>query len=88
MAYTYKPNKYVKYDDTLTFEENYKNGAVITKEKLDKLEQQVKESSAEIAVRFSGTAFPPHSLAYMDVAPGHSRLLGTTGFAADGGRGC
>ena len=27
-----------------------KNGAVITKEKLDKLEQQVKESSAEIAV--------------------------------------
>ena len=50
MAYTYKPNKYVKYDDTLTFEENYKNGAVITKEKLDKLEQQVKENSAEIAV--------------------------------------
>lgn len=50
MAYTYRPNKYVKYDDTLTFEENYKNGAVITKEKLDKLEQQVKESSAEIAV--------------------------------------
>lgn len=50
MAYVYRPNKYVKYDDSLTFEENYKNGAVITKEKLDKLEQQIKENSAEIAI--------------------------------------
>lgn len=50
MAYQYKPNKYVKYDDTITFEENYKNGAVITKEKLDRLEQQVKENSADIGI--------------------------------------
>ena len=50
MAYTYKPNKYVKYDDSLTFEENYKNGAVITKAVLDRLEQQVKENSAEFAI--------------------------------------
>lgn len=48
MAYTYKPNKYVIYDDSLTFEENYNNDAVITKKKLDNLEQQVKENSAEL----------------------------------------
>lgn len=50
MAYSYKPNKYVKYDENLTFEANYKNDAVITKEKLDRLEQQVKENSAEIGI--------------------------------------
>ena len=50
MAYNYKPNKYTKYDDSLTFEENYQNDAVITKEKLDKLEQQVKYNSADIGI--------------------------------------
>ena len=50
MAYSYKPNKYTKYNEELSFEENYENDAVITKEKLDKLEQQVKENSAEIGI--------------------------------------
>lgn len=50
MAYSYRPNKYVKYDDALTFEENYQNDAVITKKKLDRLEEAVKLSSAEWAI--------------------------------------
>lgn len=50
MAYRYKPNKYTIYDDTLTFEENYQNEAVITKKKLDRLEEQVKLSSADWAI--------------------------------------
>lgn len=50
MAYSYKPNKYVKYDDTLTFEENYQNEAVITKKKLDRLEEAVKLASADWAI--------------------------------------
>lgn len=47
MAYRYKPNKYTIYDESLTFEENYQNDAVITKKKLDRLEEQVKLSSAD-----------------------------------------
>lgn len=50
MAYKYKPNKYTIYDDALSFEENYKNEAVITKKKLDRLEEQVKISSADWAI--------------------------------------
>lgn len=47
MAYRYKPNKYTIYDESLTFEENYQNDAVITKKKLDRLEEQVKLNSAD-----------------------------------------
>lgn len=50
MAYNYRPNKYTIYDDSLTFEENYQNDAVITKKKLDRLEEQVKLSSADWAI--------------------------------------
>lgn len=50
MAYRYKPNKYNIYDDALTFEENYQNDAVITKKKLDRLEEQVKFNSADWAI--------------------------------------
>lgn len=50
MAYRYRPNKYTIYDSNLTFEENYQNEAVITKKKLDRLEEQVKISSADFAI--------------------------------------
>lgn len=50
MAYRYKPNKYNIYDDSLTFEENYQNDAVITKKKLDRLEDQVKRNSADWSI--------------------------------------
>lgn len=50
MAYRYKPNKYVIYDDTLTFQENYERDAVITKKKLDRLEDQVRLSSADFEI--------------------------------------
>lgn len=50
MAYRYKPNKYVIYDDTLTFQENYERDAVITKKKLDRLEDQVRLNSADLEI--------------------------------------
>ena len=50
MAYSYKPNAYSVYDEDLTFEENYQNGGVITKEKLDRLEDAVKKASADFSV--------------------------------------
>lgn len=50
MAYGYKPNKYVIYDDTLTFQENYERDAVITKKKLDRLEDQVRLNSADFQI--------------------------------------
>ena len=49
MAYSYKPNNYTVYDNNLTFEENYQNGGVITKEKLDRLEDAVKKASADLS---------------------------------------
>ena len=50
MAYNYKPNTYTVYDNDLTFEENYQNGGVITKENLDRLEDAVKKASADLSV--------------------------------------
>lgn len=50
MASKYVPNKWNMYDTALTFEENVKNGAVITREALNRLEQAVKEANAEFVV--------------------------------------
>ena len=50
MAYKYKPNKYVPYDENLTFEENVQRDAVFTKEKIDRLEEAVKINSADLAI--------------------------------------
>ena len=50
MAYAYKPNKWAIYDDSLTFEENVERGAVITKEKIDRLEEAVRKYSADVGV--------------------------------------
>ena len=53
MAYQYTPNVYGVYDPEKSFEENKQNGAVLTKENLDKLENQVKKNSADITVEVS-----------------------------------
>ena len=50
MAYQYTPNVYGSYDTEKSFEENKTNNAVLTKEKLDRLEDQVKKNSADITV--------------------------------------
>ena len=50
MAYQYTPNVYGSYDTKKSFEENKTNNAVLTKEKLDRLEDQVKKNSADITV--------------------------------------
>ena len=50
MAYQYTPNVYGVYDPEKSFEENKTNNAVLTKEKLDRLEDQVKKNSADITV--------------------------------------
>ena len=53
MAYQYTPNVYGVYDPEKSFEENNQSGAVLTKENLDKLENQVKKNSADITVEVS-----------------------------------
>lgn len=50
MAYNYNPNKYSLYEDSLTFEENVKNGAVITKDGIDRLEAATRRNSADLIV--------------------------------------
>ena len=50
MAYQYTPNIYGAYDPKKSFEENKTNNAVLTKEKLDRLEDQVKKNSADITI--------------------------------------
>ena len=49
--YKYTPNVYAVYDDNKSFEENVAAGAVITKEKLENLENAVKIASADISIK-------------------------------------
>ena len=50
MAYQYKPNNWNVYDESKSYEENKANDAVITKKKLDHLEDGVKKASADIVM--------------------------------------
>lgn len=50
MAYNYTPNNWNKYDPQKTIAENIKNDAVITKEKMERLESAVKKNSADIVI--------------------------------------
>ena len=74
MAYSYKPNTYNVYNDNLTFQENYDNGAVITKEKLDRLENAMKLASADLSVGEVSIVTDPADVA-VDIA--FNELTGT-----------
>lgn len=50
MSYNYTPNKYTKYDNTKTFEENKAAGAVLELEKMTALEEAVKKNSASLEI--------------------------------------
>ena len=50
MAYQYNPNNWNEYDNDKTFNENKQNDAVISKQKLDRLESAVRALSAELTV--------------------------------------
>lgn len=50
MSYSYNPNKYTKYDNTKTFEENKAAGAVLELEKMNGLEEAVKKNSASLEI--------------------------------------
>ena len=74
MAYSYKPNTYSVYDDNLTFEENYQNGGVISKEKLDRLENAMKKASADLSVAETEVVTDPSAA---EVKINFNELVGT-----------
>lgn len=50
MAYSYEPNNWNSYDPSKSYEENLKNDAIVTKDKLVRMENAIKTASADFVI--------------------------------------